>query len=52
MSLRVRERRGLYYPQTNKLVYPFHESEEQVMPAALGVLEAVGGNDDVEEDEQ
>ena len=52
MSLRVRERRGLYYPQTNKLVYPFHKSEEQVMPAALGVLEAVGGNDDVEEDEQ
>ena len=52
LSLRVRERRGLYYPQTNKLIYPFHKSEEQVMPAALGVLEAVGGNDDVEEDEQ
>lgn len=51
VSLKMRERRGLYYPQTKKLLYPFKKAEEELMPAVLGVLEEVGGNDEVDEDE-
>ncbi len=37
------------YPKTHKLAYPFHRNEEQLMPAALGVLEELGGDDEIEE---
>ena len=44
-----KERGALVYPKTHKVAYPFHRSEEEVMPAALGVLEQVGGDDEVDE---
>ncbi|MBM6775388.1 transcription-repair coupling factor [Olsenella profusa] len=48
-ALKLRERGGIYYAKTHKLAYPFHRSEEEVMPAALGVLEEIGGDDEAEE---
>jgi transcription-repair coupling factor (superfamily II helicase) len=50
VALRFRSRRAIYYPKTNKLAYPFHRGEEEVMPAALGVLEEVGGHDDTDDE--
>jgi transcription-repair coupling factor (superfamily II helicase) len=46
VALKFREHRALYYPKTAKLAYPFHKESEQLMPAALGVLEEVGGDDE------
>ena len=48
-ALKLKERGAVVYPKTKKVAYPFHRSEEEVMPAALGVLEQVGGDDEVEE---
>jgi transcription-repair coupling factor (superfamily II helicase) len=31
------------------VAYPFHRGAEEVMPAALGVLEEIGGDDEVTE---
>lgn len=60
-SLKLRERGALVYPKTKKLAYPFHRqrgtfarsaatsatrSIEELLPAALGVLEEVGGDDE------
>lgn len=45
----MRTHHGLYYPKTNKLIYPFHGAAEDMLPTALHVLEQVGGAD--EEDE-
>ena len=49
VALKLKERGALVYPKTHKVAYPFHRSEEEVMPAALGVLEQVGGDDEVDE---
>ncbi len=48
-ALKLKERGAVVYPKTKKVAYPFHRSEEEVMPAVLGVLEQVGGDDEVEE---
>ena len=53
-SLKFRERGGLYYPKQHKLAYPYRsgrrgqEAAEGLVPAALAVLEEVGGDDDTE----
>ena len=49
-ALRLKERGGVVYPKTKKVAYPFHRTQEEVMPAALGVLEEIGGDDEVEEE--
>ena len=48
-ALRLKERGGVVYPKTKKVAYPFHRTQEEVMPAALGVLEEVGGDDETDE---
>ncbi len=40
---------ALVYPKTHKVAYPFHKGEEDVVVAALGVLEDIGGAGDDEE---
>ena len=45
----LKGRGGVVYPKTKKVAYPFHRTEEEVMPAALGVLEQVGGDDETDE---
>jgi transcription-repair coupling factor (superfamily II helicase) len=49
LALKFKERHAFYYPKTKQLKYPFHKGAEEIVPAALGVLEEVGGDD--EEDE-
>ncbi len=46
LALRFKERRAFYYPKTKQLKYPFHKGAEDLVPAALGVLEEVGGGED------
>lgn len=54
---KLKEKGGLYYPKSQKLAYPFRRtgyagrgavehSADQLLPAALGVLELVGGDDE------
>ena len=50
-ALRLKERGGVVYPKTKKVAYPFHRTQEEVMPAALGVLEEIGGDDEVDDAE-
>ena len=49
-ALRLKERGGVVYPKTKKVAYPFHRTQEEIMPAALGVLEEIGGDDEAEEE--
>ena len=49
VALRLKQDRAIVYPKAHKLAYPFRRKEEQVMPAALGVLEQVGGDDEGDE---
>ena len=49
LALKFKERHAFYYPKTKQLKYPFHKGAEEIVPAALGILEEVGGDD--EEDE-
>ena len=41
---------ALVYPKTHKLAYPFRAKQEEVMPAALGVLEEIGGGDETDDE--
>ena len=43
-----KQKRAIVYPKTHKLAYPFHTGREELLPAALGVLEQIGGDDDAE----
>ena len=44
-----RKRGGVVFVKSRKASYPFHKGEEDLLPAALGLLEQLGGAD--EEDE-
>lgn len=48
MALKLKGRGALVYPKTKKVAYPFHRGAEEVMPAALGVLEEIGGDDEAD----
>ena len=50
VALRLKERGGVVYPKSKKVAYPFHRTQEEVMPAALGVLEEIGGDDEADEE--
>ena len=39
---------ALVYPKSHKLAYPFRRTQEEVLPAALAVLEDLGGDDEDE----
>ncbi len=44
----LKRRRALVLPTSRVLKHPFHTGHEEVMPAALGVLEELGGDDEGE----
>lgn len=46
VALKLKSRGALNYPKSHKLAYPFHKGDEQVMHAALDVLEEIGGGDE------
>ena len=46
VAARLRQHRAIVYPKTRKLAYPFHTGKEELLPAALGVLEEIGGDDE------
>ena len=48
VAARLKERRAIWRPKTRRLSYPFHTGREELLPAALGVLEQVGGDDEEE----
>ena len=43
-----KRRRALVYPTSHKLAYPFHTGKEELLPAVLGVLEELGGDDETD----
>ena len=43
---KLKARRALVLPKSQVLKYPFHTGREEIMPAALGVLEELGGDDE------
>ena len=45
-ALAFKGRRGIYQPKSKRLSYPFHTGREELLPAALGVLEEMGGDDE------
>ncbi len=46
VAAKLKARRGIYQAKSKKLTYPFHTGKEELLPAALGVLEEVGGDDE------
>ena len=46
---KFKQKRAIVYPKTHKLAYPFYTGKEELLPAALGVLEEIGGDDEVDE---
>jgi len=49
LAAKFKQKRAIIYPKTQKLAYPFHTGKEELLPAALGVLEEIGGDDEAEE---
>ena len=49
IAFKFKQKRAIMYPKTHKLAYPFHTGKEELLPAALGVLEEIGGDDETEE---
>ncbi len=49
VALKLRGEGALNYPKTHKLAYPFRRKDSELMPVALGVLEQLGGDDEVDE---
>ena len=49
LAAKFKQKRAIVYPKTHKLAYPFYTGKEELLPAALGVLEEIGGDDEVDE---
>jgi transcription-repair coupling factor (superfamily II helicase) len=45
-QLKLKARGALVFPKSGKLTYPFRKGEEDLLAAALGVLEEAGGDDE------
>ena len=43
---KLKQRRAIYQIKSKRLSYPFHISKGELLPAALGVLEEIGGEDE------
>ena len=50
VALKLRAERGYYYPKTRQLKYPFSRDAEALLPATLGVLSQVGGDDEKDDE--
>ncbi len=48
-AFKIKQKGGLVFPKTGKVTMPFKRSQEEIMPAALGLLEEIGGDDEAEE---
>ena len=48
LTLKLKERGALVYPKTKKVAYPFRKGQEDLVMAALAVLEEAGGDDEAE----
>lgn len=46
LTLKLKERGALVYPKTKKVAYPFRKGQEDLVMAALAVLEEAGGDDE------
>ena len=46
VALKLRAERGFYYPKTHQLKYPMQRDAEALLPATLGILAQVGGDDE------
>jgi len=49
LAFKFKQKRAIWYPKQKKLAYPFHTGKEELLPAALGVLEEIGGDDETDE---
>ncbi|MBQ9007235.1 MAG: transcription-repair coupling factor [Atopobiaceae bacterium] len=49
VAAKFKQKRAIIYPKSQKLAYPFHTGKEELLPAALGVLEEIGGDDEADE---
>ena len=49
VALKLKGEGALNYPKSKKLAYPFRRKDSELMPVALGVLAAIGGDDEVDE---
>ena len=49
VALKLKGEGALNYPKTHKLAYPFRRKDSELMPVALGVLEQIGSDDEVDE---
>ncbi len=47
LATKLKERRAVVFPKTGKLTYPYKASDGELLPIVLGVLELIGGDDDV-----
>ena len=48
-AFKIKQKGGLVFPKSGKVTMPFKRTQEEVMPAALGLLEEIGGDDEAEE---
>ncbi|RVU98189.1 transcription-repair coupling factor [Coriobacteriales bacterium OH1046] len=48
-AFKIKQKGGLVFPKTGKVTMPFKRTQEEIMPAALGLLEEIGGDDEAEE---
>lgn len=49
LKAKFKQKRALIYPTSKKLAYPYYAKNEDIMTSALGVLELIGGDDEVDE---
>ena len=48
-AFKIKQKGGLVFPKSGKVTMPFKRTQEEIMPAALGLLEEIGGDDEAEE---
>ena len=48
VATKLRAQRGVYFPKSHQLKYPFRKDASELVPTALSVLALVGGDDESE----
>ena len=46
VATKLRAKRGVYFPKSHQLKYPFRKDAAELVPTALSILALVGGNDE------
>ena len=46
VATKLRAQRGVYFPKSHQLKYPFRKDAAELVPTALGILALVGGDDE------